>query len=98
MVIEKHKFVIQPKIDTTKKGGLKDSFRRKVIYKKQHKILEKYSPISLKTLIKSVKKNMNKQNRRNMKLQKKMKYEIKEIEIMKHLRRKIDAANRVSSN
>lgn len=55
MVIEKHKFVIQPKIDTTKKGGLKDGFRRKVISKKQHKILEKYSPIPLKTLIKSVK-------------------------------------------
>lgn len=61
MVIEKHKFVIQPKIDTTKKG-LKDSFRRTVISKK-HKILEKYSPIPLKTLIKSVKKDMNKQNR-----------------------------------
>lgn len=80
MVIEKHKFVIQPKIDTTKKGGLKDGFRRKVISKKQHKSLEKYSPIPLKTLI-------------NMKLQKKMKYEIKETEIMKQLRRKIDAAN-----
>lgn len=53
MVIEKHKFIIQPKIDTTKKGGgLKKVFRRKVIFKKQHKILDKYSPKPLKTLIK----------------------------------------------
>lgn len=62
---KKHKCIIQPKIDTTK--------RRKTIFKKPHKILEKYSTISLKTLIKSI-KDVNKQKRTK-------KYEItKEVE------------------
>lgn len=55
----------------------------KIISKKPHNILEKYFTISLKTLIKILNKDINRREQRNMRLQKRLKYQ---IEITKQLK------------